>query len=96
MATGTTMDRREALKALREQRAGILEGAQQRLKEQVRRRKEIRAALKDGPHTAPEVAAATGIPTAMVFWDLMAMKKYGLVVEVDEDGDYYRYQLQGE
>ena len=89
------VDRKEALKALRKERAETLEAAQTRLKEQNRFRKEIMRVLDVGPQTVPEIAAATGLPAEKVFWHLTAMKKYGLIVEVGEDGDYYRYGLCG-
>ena len=90
-------NRREVLKALRRDRKALVQAAQGRLREQLGIRKEIARALAAGPLTVPEVAAAIGISTESVFWNLMAMKKYGQAAEVgqDESGDYYRYQLSG-
>lgn len=93
MTDEDVQDKREAMKALRKERGDMIEIAQQRLKEQTRIRKEIARVLKVGPQTAPAVSAATGISTEVVFWHLMALRKYGQVVEAGEDGDYYRYQL---
>jgi len=53
----------------------------------------VRRALADGPATAPEVAEAAGISTREAFWTLMALRKYGVVVDVAEDGGYVRYGL---
>ncbi len=84
---------REALKALREQRGDALATAQTRLKEQNRVVGELTRQLKEGPRTVPELAKATGMPSETVFWQLMALKKYGKVAEADQDGDYFRYRL---
>jgi predicted Rossmann fold nucleotide-binding protein DprA/Smf involved in DNA uptake len=86
----------EALKALREQRASETEAAQARLKEQVKIEKEITRILKEGPMTVPALAEATGLPTQMVFWHLVALRKYGKVAEAEQDGDYFQYRLTSE
>jgi predicted transcriptional regulator len=87
---------REALAALREQRASETEAAQARLKEQVKIEKEITRVLKEGPMTVPALAEAIGFPTQMVFWHLIALKKYGKVAEAEQDGDYFQYRLTSE
>ncbi len=84
---------RDALKALREQRGTALAAAQARLKEQNRVVGELTRRLKDGPKTVPELAEATELPSEAIFWQLMALKKYGKVAEADQDGDYFRYRL---
>ncbi len=84
---------REALKALREQRPAETEAAQARLKEQVKIVNEITKLLKQGPRIVPAIADATGLPTQTVFWHVIALKKYGKVVEGDQDGDYFQYRL---
>jgi predicted transcriptional regulator len=87
---------REALKALREQRAVETEAVQARLKEQLRIEKEITRVLKEGPKTVPALAEAMGIPSQAVFWHLIALKKYGRVAEAEQEGDYFRYCLTSE
>jgi hypothetical protein len=84
---------REALKALREQRAAETEAAQAKLKEQVKIANELTRLLKEGPQTVPALSAASDLPTQTVFWHLMALKKYGKVIEAEQDGDYFRYRL---
>jgi hypothetical protein len=84
---------REALKALREQRAAQTEGVQRRLKEQIKIVNQLTQWLKEGPRTVPGLAEATGFPTQTVFWHLMALKKYGRVVEAGQEGDYFQYRL---
>lgn len=87
---------REALKTLREQRAAETEAAQARLKEQVKIVNGITRLLKEGPKTVPALAEATGLPTQRVFWHLIALKKYGKVVEADQEGDYFQYRWVSE
>ena len=87
---------REALKRLREQNVAKVEAAQARLKEQIKVVNEITRVLKEGPATVPSLAQATGLPTQTVFWQLTALKKYGQVVEGEQDGDYFQYRLSGQ
>ena len=87
---------REALKALREQRVAETEAAQARLKEQVKIEKEIIRFLKERPMTVPAMAEATGFPTQIVFWHVVALRKYGKVAEAEQEGDYFRYRLASE
>jgi predicted Rossmann fold nucleotide-binding protein DprA/Smf involved in DNA uptake len=93
--TETNLDRKEAMKALRKERAEILERVAATVKEQTRVKKAITAALKDGPASPPAVAQTTGIPVDTVFWTLMSMKKYGSVVEAGDEDEYYLYALSG-
>ena len=58
-----------------------------------KRKAAVKKALKDGPMTVPEVAAATGFEARDVLWTLTAMRKYGQAVEGGVDGDYPRYAL---
>jgi DNA-binding transcriptional ArsR family regulator len=87
---------REALTALREQRAAETEAAQARLKEEVKIEREITRVLKEGPKTVPALAEATGLSTRAVFWHLIALRKYGKVAEAEQEGDYFQYRLVGE
>ena len=86
------------LKALREERQESVQQAQMLLKEQNAARKIIRAAMQDGPHTVPDLAAATGLPSSEVLWHISAMKKYDLVAEEgpDDFDEYYLYRLAQE
>jgi predicted transcriptional regulator len=81
------------LKELRETHAETVDAAQAYLKEQQNLRKIIRTALKAGPMTIPEIAAASGLPANTVIWHVMAMKKYDLVAEVGQELEYYQYAL---
>lgn len=92
----TTSERRRSAQVLRKRRGGV--GAE--VIEQNRRRQQVRCtlleALSAGPGTVPEIAERTGLPSAEVFWHLMAMKKYGKVVEGEQCGDYFQYALKAE
>lgn len=68
--------------------------ARSRAQSQLRRR--IVDALRRGPQTVPQIAEATGLPPDQLLWHLMAMKKYGKVVEGEPRGDYYEYALSQE
>ena len=55
----------------------------------------IRRALADGPMTPPQVAAVAEISAREALWVLIAMRKYGVVTEDGQEGDYVRYGLSG-
>ena len=44
----------------------------------------------------PDIAGASGLPAHEVLWHITAMKKYDLVIETGQDGDYYSYALAQE
>jgi len=58
--------------------------------------KQVVKALGKSSQTVPEIAEATGLPSDQVLWCLMAMKKYGKLVEGQQRGDYYEYALSEE
>jgi predicted transcriptional regulator len=86
----------KTLKQLKLERAEAVEPAQEWLKTQQQTRKLIRKALGKENKTVPEVSSETNLPSHVVLWHLMAMKKYDLVEETELDGQYYRYQLKQE
>ena len=60
-------------------------------------RPRILAALADGPHTVPEIAAAIGSPAHEVVLWVMGMRRYGWVAEIKGntiDG-YFQYETTG-
>ncbi len=56
----------------------------------------VRRALAAGPMTPREVAAAAEISPREALWTLTALRKYGVVAEDGEAGDYVRYALTRE
>lgn len=87
-------DWRADLKVFRDRLGGLPEAKKTWAKQQRQTMKSIGDALKDGPKTIPEIAAAAGLPGPTVVWHVMAMKRYGRIVEAGQAGDYYRYQLR--
>lgn len=83
----------QILKQLREEHKETIDRARALLKQQQIARREIKEALDSGPKTVPEIADHSSLASHEVMWHLMAMKKFGLVEELEMDGQYYRYQL---
>jgi predicted transcriptional regulator len=83
----------EALKKLRQERKVFVDQARALIKTQGPLFKKIREELKEEGKTVPEIADKTGIPSSQVLWLVMALKKYGQVIEGAKDGDYFIYQL---
>jgi predicted ArsR family transcriptional regulator len=57
--------------------------------------KALRAALKNGPRTVPQLAKECGLPSPTVMWHLMALRRYGQVLDGPEENGYLRYTLPG-
>lgn len=85
--------RNALLKELREKHGDSIEKTRKRLKEQKTIRRQICQFLRDEPKTVPEVAEASGLPAHNVLWHITAMKKYDLVTEAGQCGEYYLYQM---
>jgi hypothetical protein len=79
---------------LRQRHGGMTDELKKYFGEQVKLRKALSEVLKKGPRTAPELAAELKLDSALIFWHLMAMKKYGAVVEGAQRGDYFEYLLK--
>jgi len=84
---------KETMKRLRDIRKESIRAAAARVKEQNQGVKAITEQMKDQPRTIPEIAEATGMPSSDVMWYVATLKKYGQVLEADQDGSYFRYQL---
>lgn len=67
------------------------------IKEEMVVRDKIESILKNGPKTVPEVAEKLKAPTHEVMYWMMAMRKYGQIVETEEISEegYYKYKLAG-
>jgi predicted transcriptional regulator len=87
-----TSSRAELLKRLRTQHAASVTRTQALYKEQRRIQQEICGCIRENPKTVPDIGAALNLPTHEILWHLMAMKKYGIVVENGMCGDYPLYQ----
>lgn len=97
-----TLTREEAkqrtaiLKQVRDQHQETVERTRARLKEQQVVRRQLCQQLRSGPKIVPEIAEATGLPAHEVLWHITAMKKYDLVKEVGQCGEYYQYAMAKE
>ena len=88
------MKEKKPIQILRERRGGVPKDLLAANGERKKLLKRLKGALADGPHTVPEVAAATGVDSKVVLWHLMAMKKYGEIVEGEERDCYFEYALK--
>jgi len=85
---------REALRVFRERMGGLTEAKKAYRKADRDTRKTLRDALKSGPKTVPELTRQLDLPSENVMWYVMALKRYGEIVEVGRAGDYLRYALK--
>ena len=85
---------RDALRLFRERMGGLTEAKKAYLKSDRDTRKAVREALKSGPKTVPELARQLDLPSENVTWYVMALRRYGEVVEAGRAGDYLRYALK--
>jgi hypothetical protein len=46
--------------------------------------------------TIPQISDATGLKSEEIVWHVMAMKRYGDLLEAERSGDYYTYALKGD
>ena len=86
----------EQLKKLNELRGPVPQELRDRLAAQNKAQKDILEALKAGPKTVPELAAAAGLPEDRALWYVAALRKYGRLDSVPGKGDYPKYELKGE
>ena len=91
----TDQDRKERMKALKQERHEYIERARTRVKEANTAFKKIEAALASASMTIPDLAGATGMSAKDTLWYLAAMKKFGRVVEGAKarSDSYYPYEL---
>jgi hypothetical protein len=92
----TMSDFKEELKALKQRHRDRISAVRGRVKGQTKDLSAIKTALKEGRSegmTVPEIAAAADLPSDKVLWYVTALRKYGQVVEGDQDGGYFRYLL---
>lgn len=62
------------------------------IREEMLMRDRILKILQDGPKTVPEIAEVLGYPAYEVMYWVMGMRKYGQVMETEEEDDYFKYQ----
>jgi len=79
---------------LRDRMGGITEEMKEYFKRFNKIRKDIATALRTGPKTIPEIARETGLASKDAMWHVMAMRRYGAIVEGTRRGDYFEYCLK--
>lgn len=84
----------EQLKRLNERRGPVPQDLRDRVAAQNKAQKAILDALKEGPRTAPELAAAAGLPHSLAIWHVAALRKYGKIFDVPGRGDWPKYELK--
>jgi len=87
------MTNQDALKKLRQERKEFIDRTKGLIKDQSAVFKKIKEELIGDGKTVPEIAKNTGISSSQVLWAVMALKKYGQVIEGLKDGDYFKYQM---
>jgi len=87
----------EAVKALTERFGKPSKELLEKIRTNNKNMAALKAALKEGPKTVPQMAHSTGIAPDRVMWYMNAMKKYGAVAlqgAANEEG-YKNYALTG-
>jgi len=93
----TKQDRqKKPIQILRERYGGVSEELKIKTRAQNNIFKNLKESIKNEYKTVPEISQLTGIPSPEVLWHLMAMKKYGIVIEGEERDGYYQYTLKKE
>jgi hypothetical protein len=82
------------LSLLRERRGGMSDELKEYYKVQQQTRKGLRAALREGPKSVPELAALLNLEKSTTLWHVVAMRRYGEVVETAERNGYPLYSLK--
>lgn len=85
----------EQLKKLNEIRGPVPQDLRDRVAAQNKAQKAILEALKNGPQTVPELAAAAGLQHDQALWYVAGLRKYGKISDVPGKGDYPKYELKG-
>ena len=85
---------REALRVFRERMGGLTDAKKSYLKSDRDTRKAVRVAPRFGSKTIPGLTQQLSLPGERVTWYVMALKRYGEVVEAGREGDYFRYALK--
>ena len=84
----------EQLKKLNELHGPVKQELRDYVVAQNKAQKAILDALKDGPRSVPELAAATGLPADKTLWYLTGLRKYGKVEDIPGRGVYPKYTLK--
>jgi hypothetical protein len=80
---------------LMKEKRTVPDEVKEKSKKFVRMRKAIKASLKEGPKSIPQLVEEMKLPTDVVTYYVMSLRKFGdiAVGELDEDDEYYSYEL---
>ena len=80
---------------LMKEKRTVPDEVKEKSKKFIRMRKAIKASLKEGPKTIPQLVEEMKLPTDVVTYYVMSLRKFGdiAVGELDEDDEYYSYEL---
>jgi len=84
----------EQLKKLNETKGPVAKELRDYVVAQNKAQQALLAALKDGPKTIPELAAATGLPADKTLWYVTGLRKYGKLEDIPGRGVYPKYTLK--
>ncbi len=70
--------------------------ASEKRKEFVKIKKIIKASLKEGSKTIPQLAEETKLEKSVLMYTIMSLRKYGEIIEtgIDDMDEYYIYDLK--
>jgi hypothetical protein len=83
------------IEILRDRHGGMSKELKESFNEQQRVFKAIKAALKAGPKTVPQLAAECKLDPPKTMWHVMALRRDGDLVEAAEQNGYLLYSLKG-
>lgn len=86
-------NKKKPIQVLRDRHGGMSADLKEYVKDQNKTRKAIKESLKGGAKTIPQISGDTGLESDKVVWHIMAMKRYGDILEADRSGDYFKYEL---
>ncbi|MBA7546847.1 hypothetical protein ES705_39248 [subsurface metagenome] len=80
---------------LMKEKRTVPDEVKEKSKKFVRIRKAIKASLKEGPKTIPQLVEEMKLPTDVLTYYVMSLRKFGdiAVGELDDDDEYYSYEL---
>ena len=83
------------IEILRDRQGGMSKELKEYFNEQQRIFKAIKAALKAGPKTVPQLAAECKLEPPKTMWHVMALRRDGDLVDDAEQDGYLLYRLKG-
>ena len=83
------------IEILRERHGGMSKELKDYFNEQQKIYKALRAALANGPRTVPQLARECSLPSPVVMWHLMALRRYGDVLAGPEEHGSLPYSPHG-